>query len=255
MSSEIDNGHPTVTDVAILNDLFAKYKNKDKWRIIPERPTFTRGWADASIRIYFPDDRSVRAVRIASVMYWFSKVDWAAIISHIKQQFAGTDTTLRIPSQFRNSYVLVGDAGHSSSRAKVKELIKEYNELPEDERYLKGFIYSMHQKIRYDAAKLLRPNRIFFEAPFLHSMIAHDCCGHSVNYLVRDALFVRREQLQRLATLRSKKSFEVVASHKIAGGYHLSIFRDFFVKGGRSYSINHLVSFSFMQQKDWRHLT
>jgi hypothetical protein len=77
-------------------------------------------------------------------------------------------------------------------------------------------------------------------------MIAHDCCGHSVNYLVRDALFVRREQLQRLATLRSKKPFDAVVSHKIAGGYHLSMFRDFFVKGGSSYSINHLASFSFM---------
>jgi hypothetical protein len=85
-------------------------------------------------------------------------------------------------------------------------------------------------------------------------MIAHDCLGHGVNFVVRGPLFVMREQLQKLADLRSKKGFKEVAEHKISGGYHLSIFRDFFVKDGLSYSINHGVTFSAMKQQNWRHL-
>jgi hypothetical protein len=68
-------------------------------------------------------------------MQCFSKVDWAVIISHIKEQFKGSATTLRIPSQFRNSYVLVGNARHRS-RTNVKDLIKEHMALSEEERYL-----------------------------------------------------------------------------------------------------------------------
>jgi hypothetical protein len=133
-STEIDYSKPAITDKATLKELLAKFKNKDKWCIIPETPKFQNGWADATIRIYLPNDRSVRTVRFASVMECFSKEDWAAIISHIMHQFRGSDTNFKIPSQFRNSYVLVGNARHS--RRNVQGIIDEHMALPEHERYL-----------------------------------------------------------------------------------------------------------------------
>jgi hypothetical protein len=39
-ASEINFSKPTITDVATLTELFDKAKNKDKWRIIPEKPAF-----------------------------------------------------------------------------------------------------------------------------------------------------------------------------------------------------------------------
>ena len=67
------------------------------------------------------------------------------------------------------------------------------------------------------------------------SFKVNDCIVHALNYLYRHPVFVKREQVYRLALARSKKAKDYVIEQKIKQGYPLVMFNNFVVKGHKSY--------------------
>ena len=66
---------------------------------------------------------------------------------------------------------------------------------------------------------------------------------HAINYLFREAIFVTRDQVYKLAIRRKKKATAFIISQKISNGYSISLFNDLIVANKRRYTIDHVCSF------------
>ena len=155
---------------------------------------------------------------------------------------------LNIPSAYIRYNTLVGDGAHT--RNQKQQLLKERMQLDAEGRFLEGPLYysSEGRECTYVAQDFLKLDSVWHEKALEDSLLTNDCIGHAVNYGVRGPLFINREQLQRLASIRGKLKKSKSSANKLRGGLSVSIFKDFLIHGNTSYSLQHVVNFSLAKQ-------
>ena len=69
----------------------------------------------------------------------------------------------------------------------------EFQQLPERDQHIQGPLYKHSRERVFDASKLLRADKIFWEEPLLLTPGLHDCLVYAINNLLRFPLFTTRE--------------------------------------------------------------
>ena len=103
---------------------------------------------------------------------------------------------------YKNKYTLVGDG--RSLRTSKQQLEKERLELGDDKVFTKGFLYTSHRNQKFLPALCYNLESFFFAEPTPMGKLLNDCVVHCINYALRYAYFVSREQIGRLVMLNQK---------------------------------------------------
>jgi hypothetical protein len=186
----------TITDPNEMKELLTLHGNH--WFLQDGlTPEFEIGWEDLTLRLYLPYLNELQKIQPSAVYSAIGDQDWCGIISHIAKETASHGSCINIPSKYRRYNVLVG--GGPSRRIDAAKEIKAYEEDTSMARYTKGYIYSSSNGTEYTPDEILRENSIWFERPLAQSMVTNDCSIHTINYLYRHPLFVKREQVHNLA--------------------------------------------------------
>ena len=82
--------------------------SNEQWVLIKEKPSFVIGWADLTLRFYFPHLNMIQSAVISLVYKAFNRSQWCQIISYIAEQLASVQVSINIPSKYRRYNVLVG---------------------------------------------------------------------------------------------------------------------------------------------------
>jgi hypothetical protein len=175
-------------------------------------------------------------VRVSSVLDILPHELRIAIISLLAHEGAYEGSKLEkvpIPAQFLRYAVIPGSNFANTTKEEVKELRA-------DEKFLTtGWLYG-RKPIEYAPEKLADAT-FFFECD---DKLSTDCLVHAVNYALRFPFFVLREQVVRLAALRTKLNPSKIAQKKCNAGVPVSAFTNFAVVNGNSLSLSLLETFS-----------
>jgi hypothetical protein len=136
---------------------------------------------------------------------------------------------------------LAGDDSTSLSQNQLQQ--RQQLQLFKDPRFYSGWLSESkwnHCLTIYPPEDVDTKDNVYFEKFLTSETMFHDCVTISVNFLVRYPYFRRREQVIQLLKTAYHCSDDRAIDMKVKQGLPLSIFKDFIVKNGKSYSIEPL---------------
>jgi hypothetical protein len=104
------------------------------------------------------------------------------------------------------------------------------------EDYTTGWLYGRRTRVLRYNPKLITGNiGDYFHVE--NKAETNDCLVHAVNYALRCAFFVQREQVVRLMMKKLKITLEEAKAKKILGGVPAKVFTNFAVVNGETLSL------------------
>lgn len=135
----------------------------------------------------------------------------------------------KIPGKHARYNVLLG------AKPKLSKEAEEYvEEVKED--YTTGWLYGRKTRVLCYNPKLITGNiSDYFHVE--NRKETNDCLVHAVNYALRCAFFVHREQVVRLMQKKLKITLEEARAKKVLGGVPIKAFSNFAVVNGEALSL------------------
>jgi hypothetical protein len=164
--------------------------------------------------------------------------DKSGIISHLARELHGQPGFFdKIPAKHkRNNLVGAGIGPEVDVEAELRAIRENRGSV-----HTQGCLYNRPYGTEYDENEILVRGKIWFWRPLTREV--NDCSVHTFNLTCGHPVFTLREQVHTLYLQRNHKSHQQKDASKIEGGYHLSVFNDFIVKGNRTFYMKKVKTF------------